>query len=216
MKILYLDTSSSYLYAALCEDRQILEEIKEKLDTELSTKTLPLLTDLFSRTNIDPFSISKIILVNGPGSFTGIRIGVTIAKIYAWAKHISITTISSLEAMALSSIEDTDYVIPLIDARRKHVYTGIYDRANHKVMNDQYVNLSVLLAASNDLPGTVSYITNDSFDISGNVEPYIPNILKIVNTYKDKESVNPHEIDANYLKKTEAEEKKDQNDKGSN
>jgi len=216
MKILYLDTSSSYLYAALYEEGIIIEEIKEKLDTELSTQTLPLLTELFTRSNIDPFSINKIILVNGPGSFTGIRIGVTIAKVYAWSKNISITTISGLEAMALSSIEDTDYIIPLIDARRNNVYTGIYTKDHVKVLKDQHTSLDDLLTTSIKLNGTISYITNDILELNHPSEPYVPNILKIIETYKDAKPVNPHEIDANYLKKTEAEEKKDAHDKGSN
>jgi universal bacterial protein YeaZ len=216
MRILYLDTSSSYLYAALYEDGAVVEEIKEKLDAELSVKALPLLTDLFTKSNIDPFSINKIILVNGPGSFTGIRIGVTIAKVYAWSKDISITTISSLEAMALSSIEDTDYIVPLIDARRGNVYTGIYTKDNEKILDDQYTSLSALLVATSSLGGTISYISNDMFETMSPIEPYIPNITKIINIHKEKEPINPHEIDANYLKKTEAEEKKDQNDKGNN
>jgi len=216
MRVLYLDTSSSYLYAAIYEENAIIEEIKEKLDAELSVKALPLLTDLFTRSNIDPFSINKIILVNGPGSFTGIRIGVTIAKVYAWSKDISITTISSLEAMALSSIEAADYIVPLIDARRGYVYTGIYTKDNKKVLNDQYTSLSALLIATSSLDGTISYISNDILDVNATIEPYIPNINKIIEIYKDKEPINPHEIDANYLKKTEAEEKKEQNDKGSN
>lgn len=209
MKILYLDTTSSYLYASLYEEGRIIGEIKEKLDTDLSSKTLSLLMNMFSKENVDPFSIDKIILVNGPGSFTGIRVGVTIAKVYAWSRHISITTISSLEAMALSSIKHTDYVVPLIDARRKQVYTGIYTKDNVKVLNDQYTSLVALLAATDNLDGTISYISNDNFNIKKSIEAYTPDFLRIIETYKDKQTVNPHEIDANYLKKTEAEEKND-------
>ena len=219
MRILYLDTSSSYLYVALADaDAGVLiDSIEKKLGADLSSKAIPLLMDLFANNKIEPDSINKIILVNGPGSFTGIRIGVTVAKIYSWSKQIDITTISSLEAMALSSNAEKDYIIPVIDARRKHVYSGIYSKDGAQVLVDQYLSLEAVLNAKNKLNGTSIFISNDQIEIDDDIEPYKPNYLKIIEAYKDKKNINSHEIDANYLKKTEAEEKKeDNNDKGSN
>jgi len=80
---------------------------------------------MFDKNDIAKDEITKIIVVNGPGSFTGIRIGVTIAKVYAWTLKIDITTITSLEAMALSSKSNTTYKVPMIDARRGYVFAGI-------------------------------------------------------------------------------------------
>lgn len=206
MKILYLDTSSSYLYFGVVENKQLLFEVKEKLSTDLSKYALPKIVEKFEQYKIKPVDIQKIILVNGPGSFTGIRIGVTIAKTYAWGLNIPIITLSSLEAMAISSEKNGDYIVPLIDARRGYVYAGIYNNKKEIILNDQYVNLNTLKIAIEALSGSVTYITNDEFE---NLEyiPYDPNILEIVIRCKDRKETNPHSIDANYLKKTEAEEK---------
>lgn len=209
MKILYLDTSSSFLYTAILEDSNIIAEIKEKLDNNLSVYTLPKIDEMLKNNNIDINSIEKIIVVNGPGSFTGIRIGLTIAKTLAWARNIPIIPISSLEAMSLSAEEDYDYVVPVIDARRGYVYASIYDNQNDKfVMNEKYISLNVLLVALSNIEGTITFITNDSISVDYNVKSYSPDISKIVLNTMNSESVNPHSIDANYLKLTEAEENK--------
>ena len=126
MRILYIDTSSSYLYAAIAEDSRLLCEVKKEFGTSLSEEALPEIVNLFTKTNLSAKDIDKIIVVNGPGSFTGIRIGITIAKVYAWSLNIPITTISSLEAMMLSS-NSSSAIVPMIDARRRYVFSAIYD-----------------------------------------------------------------------------------------
>ena len=82
MRILYVDTSSSYLYAGIVEDDKLLCEVKKEFGTSLSEEALPEIVSLFTKTNLNAKDIDKIIVVNGPGSFTGIRIGITIAKVY--------------------------------------------------------------------------------------------------------------------------------------
>lgn len=208
MRYLYLDTTSSYLYAGIVEDDTLLCERKICFDKELSTMALITLVEMMEEKRIAPQDINKIILVNGPGSFTGSRIGVTIAKTYAWSLGIPITTITSLEAMAL--IDDQfDYHVPMIDARRGYVFAGIYDRDNNQIMKNQYIKKSVLETAVNNMSDNFVFITNDNIDVNGEKIDYNPNILSIVLKYRDKENVNPHGIDAVYLKKTEAEEKVD-------
>lgn len=211
MKILYLDTSSSFLYTGLVFDGQLITQIKEKLDKDLSTLALSKISRMFTENKITPDEINKIIVVNGPGSFTGVRIGLTIAKTFAWAKQIPIITISSLEAMALShSKENSKYLVPAIDARRNYVFASIYDNENQAfVMNEQYINLNTLEAALENMPSNIKYITNDNLKINHEIITYDPDILYIVDKVKDRGPVNPHSIDANYLKLTEAEEKND-------
>ncbi len=103
MRILYIDTSSSYLYSAITEDDEIIASVKEEFGQSLSEIALPKIVEMFDKNHLSPESVDKIIVVNGPGSFTGIRIGITIAKVYAWSLNIPITTIYSLEAMSISS-----------------------------------------------------------------------------------------------------------------
>lgn len=205
MKILYLDTSSSFLYAGIVDNSKLISCTNKQLNKDLSTYALNEIRELFNNCNIIPQDIDKIIVVNGPGSFTGIRIGLTIAKTMAWSLKKKITTISSLEAMALSH-SDSDYYIPVIDARRGYVYAGIYDKQYNTTLKDQYIKLDKLVEHSQKISGIKTFISNDSFAFK--IQPYRPDILKITNFYKDKAEVNPHGIDANYLKLTEAEENK--------
>lgn len=118
MKILYIDTTTSYLYTGLVVDKKLVSEVKKDLGKDLSSYTLKEIDTMLKQNHLEPNDIDKIIVVNGPGSFTGIRVGVTIAKTYAYSLKKEIVTISSLEAMAISSKEDDIIKVPLIDARR--------------------------------------------------------------------------------------------------
>jgi len=208
MKILYLDTSSSFLYCAIVKNDSCIGELKLDLQKDLSSLALSEISNLFVTTSTEPKDIDKILVVNGPGSFTGIRVGLTIAKTYAWSLHKKISTISSLEAMAISNKGEYDYFVPVIDARRGYVYGGIYDKNGNSILKDQYVNLDTLKVTVENLPGRYVFVTNDKINDLIPVERYIPDFVSIVNKYQYKEELNPHEIDALYLKLTEAEEKK--------
>ena len=94
--ILYIDTSSNFLYTGIVEKDKIICEIKKEYGHTLSEYALPEIVSMFEKNNIEPNQITKIVVVDGPGSFTGIRIGITIAKVYAWSLNIPITTITSL------------------------------------------------------------------------------------------------------------------------
>lgn len=205
--ILYIDTSSSYLYATIVENGKIRKEIKKEYGHELSKVALPEIVSMFENTDITPHDITKIIVVNGPGSFTGIRIGITIAKVYAWSLKVPITTITSLEAMAASSKKDLVRV-PIIDARRGYCYAAIFDVDDEVLLEPTYITYEKL---EEELKTTPEYkiISNDQekLQISANViEAYNPDFINIINEFKDKKEINPHAINPDYLKLTEAEE----------
>ena len=203
MKYLYIDTSSSFLYAAILENDNIISKVCEDYGQSLSEIALPKIATMFEENNINPKEIDKIIVVNGPGSFTGIRIGITIAKVYAWSLKIKITTISSLEAMAISNNSDK-VKVPIINARRGYVYGAIY--ANDKeILKPQHIKLEELQNKLRDINDYI-YISNDEFEDIDNIEKYEPDFIKIVNKYKDKEEINPHLVNPEYLKLTAAEE----------
>ena len=207
MRYLYIDTSSSYLYTSIVEDDNLLVEVKEEYGQSLSEVTLPRIAEMFKKTNLEAKDIDKIIVVNGPGSFTGIRIGITIAKVFAWTLNIPITTIYSLEAMALSSDNDTIHV-PIINARRGYVFASIYGKNLEVLLKPQHLTIENLKI---ELEKYENYeiISNDEFDEFTSIVPYNPNLLKIVQFFKDKDSINPHAVNPEYLKLTEAEEKKE-------
>ena len=168
--------------------------------------TLPRIASLFQQANLESKDIDKIIVVNGPGSFTGIRIGLTIAKVYAWSLKIPITTIYSLEAMAISS-DSNKIHIPMLNARRGYVFAAIYNENQEEILKPQYLKLEDLKEKWN-LFEDYEIITNDDFEDLENITSYTPNILKIVEYFKDKQPINPHAVNPEYLKLTEAEESK--------
>ena len=206
MRYLYIDTSSSYLYTAIVENEKLLSEIKEEFGQSLSEVALPKIASMFEKTNLEAKDINKIIVVDGPGSFTGIRIGITIAKVYAWSLNIPITTITSLEAMALSSDKESVHV-PMINARRGYVYTAIYDKDYNELLKPQHMKLEDLLKELEKI-NEYEFISNDKFEGIDNIKEYNPNLEKVVNYFKDKERVNPHAVNPEYLKLTAAEESK--------
>lgn len=206
MRTLYIDTSSSFLYTGIINDNKIEAEIKEEYGHKLSEMALPEIVSMFEKNKLQAKDVDKIIVVDGPGSFTGIRIGITIAKVYAWSLKTPITTITSLEAMAVSSNADT-YKVPMLDARRKYVFAAIYDKDNNVVLAPTYLKLEELDEKLKELDN-FTVITNDKINEYENKEAYSPDLLKIVNTFKDKENINPHAVNPHYLKLTEAEESK--------
>ncbi len=205
MKILYIDTSSSFLYSAIVDDHNLLCEVKKEFGSEMSINALPEIAEMFTKTELKPKDIDKIIVVDGPGSFTGVRIGVTIAKVYAWSLDLKISTITSLEAMATSN-NDNCIKVPMIDARRGYVYSAIYDQDLNEILKPQHIKLEDL---KNKLEQIEDYIiiTDDEIPSIEKKVDYTPDILKIVEKYKDKKTINPHAINPDYLKLTEAEEK---------
>ena len=202
--IFYIDTTSNYLYTAIIKDNELLCEVKKKLSKDLSTYTVDEVNKMFEGANIKPEMIDKIIVVNGPGSFTGIRIGVTLAKIYAYLLNKEIITISSLEAMR-ESVDTEKVIVSIIDARRNACWASISDNGNI-ILKDTYITLEKLKLILYGLNKEYIFVSNDKFDF--NTIEYNPNILKIVNKYKARSSINPHLVNPLYLKLTEAEENK--------
>lgn len=203
MRILYIDTSSSYLYTGIVQNNIVISSIKENFGQELSKVALPKIVSMFKDCNLEAKDIDKIIVVDGPGSFTGIRIGITIAKVFAWSLNIPIITITSLEAMACSC-NFKGVLIPVIDARRGYVYTAIYND-NKEILEPQHIEITELYQKLVSFDRYV-FITNDCLDLDAEKCSYDPDILKIVKMYVEKEAVNPHSVNPNYLKLTAAEE----------
>lgn len=197
MNCLFLDTSSSRVIIAVLKDNDYIFNVNLPNDNNLSNKLMVIIDENFKKYNLKPSDINKIFVVNGPGSFTGIRCGVTVAKTMAYLLNIPITTVSELEVMA-SGYEEK--VCPIIDARRGYVYGGIYEGIN-RLVDDQYILYDDLI---NDFDGKIVSYDYDAF------EPKV-DILKIISKHKD-EVVDVHLLVPNYLKNTEAEE--NLNDKG--
>lgn len=202
---LLIDTSISFPTISLTKDNEVLYEFHEEIKSDMSSKILLIMDQGLKKVNLTLSSINNIFVVTGPGSFTGVRIGVTIAKTIAWSLNKKIIPISSLEFMATTNT-NKDYIISMIDARRGNVFAGIYTNTLECVMKDNLISLEELLEDKSDNYELVSYD-----NIQGAIRP-LPSVIKIINKHIYDEGINPHELKPNYLKLTEAEEKRLLND----
>ena len=202
---LFIDTSSSDVSIAIIKDKNILASICKETPNEHSIYTVKYLDDILKESNLNPEDIDKIMIVNGPGSFTGVRIGVTVAKTYAYLLKKDIITISSLKMLALST--NHDYIMSLIDAKHDNYYIGLYDKDNNEIIKEQFIHIDKLLEIINKYnPKLVS----DNNIIINNIK--VPkqelDFVKIVEYYKENKSLNPHSVVPNYLKLPQALEDK--------
>lgn len=205
MRSLFIDTASSRIILAILENDKIVYEKNVENDMNLSTRIFPLIDEMFQKTNIHPSDVDRIYVVNGPGSFTGVRIGVTIAKTMAWALHKEIVPLSELELMATASVEQT-YKVPYIDARREAVFGAIYDKDNQVLLKEQYISIEELCKHIPDM-NDAAFLGYTPIHIDGMmVEPNV-NLSMLIKKHQNDRSLNPHEVNPNYLKRTEAEEK---------
>ena len=202
MKSLLIDTTTSNITVSIIEDNNILFEYKETIISDMSSKILPIISNGLNSINLKLKDIDKIFVSNGPGSFTGIRVGVTVAKTIAWALKKEIVPISSLELMATTPT-NKKYLVPMIDARRGNVFAGIYDKNLDIIKEDKLMNLNEL---SKDLNNEYEFISYDNINLNNIVIPNV-DVLKIINKHINDIGINPHNINPNYLKLTEAEEK---------
>ena len=202
MKYLFIDTSTSFFTLSILTENEILYNHYIESKNDVASKIIPTLEKALNDLNLEIDDINKIFVVNGPGSFTGVRIGVTVAKTIAWAKNIPIIPISSLEFIATTNTEK-EYLVPMIDARRGNVFAGIYDKNLNIIKEDQLINLELLLDETNINYEFISYDVKKE----GNIFPK-PDVIKIVEKHKDDACINPHNVNPRYLKLTEAEEKK--------
>ena len=177
--ILFIDTHDNLITIALKNGDDIY--LKEKFsESSHSIYTMPMREEIFEESNTTVKDLKKIIVVNGPGSFTGIRIGLSIAKTMAYALNIDIVTISSLEAYLISNEDGKKRKAVIEDS--KGYYIGAFDENNKPLMDEYY-----------------SY--EDNLDLPC-VEKKL-SIRKIFDYCENMKSENPHHVKANYVKNIE-------------
>jgi len=192
MTYLFIDTANSFIISII-KDNKIIYYKNDESNSDTSSKVMPILDEAFKSCNLNINDIDKIFVVNGPGSFTGIRVGVTIAKTIAYCLNKPLISLSELELLATTNT-NSNYVVPIIDARRGYVFGAIYDKSLNVYFEDSHILLEEL---KTKLPESFEFI-NDSNNVD---------LIKIIKKHELDEAINPHELKPNYLKKTEAEEK---------
>jgi tRNA threonylcarbamoyladenosine biosynthesis protein TsaB len=129
MAILAIDTSNFSLGVAISTEEKVLGECTTNLKKNHSVRLMPMISQLLDEVEIDPADLTAIAVARGPGSYTGVRIGVATAKSMAWSLGIPLLGISSLEVLAWNGAYFPGRVVPFFDARRGQVYTGVYGTA---------------------------------------------------------------------------------------
>lgn len=126
MNILVLDTSTWALAVAVSRQGTLAGEINSYISKNHATRLMPAIDYLLKSLDLAPSDLDLIAVGSGPGSYTGVRIGVTVAKTLAWTLKLPLLGLSSLQAIAQNQAQFDGLIVPLLDARRGQVYAGLY------------------------------------------------------------------------------------------
>ncbi|MBR4017128.1 MAG: tRNA (adenosine(37)-N6)-threonylcarbamoyltransferase complex dimerization subunit type 1 TsaB [Oscillospiraceae bacterium] len=133
MLILAFETSAKAASVALLEENKLLGENYQNTGLTHSQTLMPMAEDLLKNCGKTVRDLTAVAVANGPGSFTGVRIGVAAAKGLAWGLEIPCYGVSTLEAMAKNLGVWSGMVVPTMDARRNQTYTAIFEAADGKL-----------------------------------------------------------------------------------
>ena len=160
MRILAIDTSSAICSVAILEDDKLIDEINLNDGKTHSENLMPILNEILKRNNIEIKQIEMIACCTGPGSFTGIRIGVASIKPIAEVLNIKVASVTSLETLAMN-VENADTIVSLIDARNNQVYCGIFDNNYNNIVfvgNGAILHKELLINKLNN----ISFVDNNN------------------------------------------------------
>ena len=184
MYSLFIDTHDEEVKIIIFKDGTILDKKILKSSMNHSVMTMPIIDEILKSNNLKPSDIQEILVVNGPGSFTGVRIGVTIAKTFAYLLNIPIKAIDVLEMKSIFSDESKKIVV---ESEKNGKYIGIF----------------------NDNSKEYLYLKNSEFEKfeENNKITIIDDIdyEKVYEYLKNKENINPHAVNPLYIKKIEVE-----------
>ena len=126
MPTLAIDTSTLVSSVAIATEFDVLAEINVKVKKTHSERLMAHIKEVIEKSEIPKEKINKIAVSGGPGSFTGLRIGLATAKAMAYALNIPIIKVPTLKAMAFSCPIEGSYLVPMLDAQRGDVYQAVY------------------------------------------------------------------------------------------
>ena len=161
MRILGIESSSLVASAAIYEDGITMAEYTVDFKMTHSQTLLPMIDEMVKFVGIDLNTIDAIAVSGGPGSFTGLRIGSATAKGLGLALNKPLIHVPTLDATAYNLFGASGLICPIMDARRKQVYTGIYRYEDHRLMTvkDQMaVGIEELLSMLNEMGEAVTFL----------------------------------------------------------
>ena len=171
MKILAIDTSSKRCSVAILEDSNILINLYNDDEKTHSVKLMPMVEEAFQKTNLTLEDIQLLACCVGPGSFTGVRIGIATIKAFADVTNIPVVGISSLESLAYNvkeKVASSSLICSLIDAKNENVYCGLYYFENNTC------NTVAILTESLDV---IISVIQEKFEAIKKLNPNIQDII---------------------------------------
>ncbi|WP_027964073.1 tRNA (adenosine(37)-N6)-threonylcarbamoyltransferase complex dimerization subunit type 1 TsaB [Halalkalibacillus halophilus] len=223
MKVLAIDTSNQPMSVAVTENMILESELTVNVKRNHSLQLMPAIEQVLEHASTSIKDIDKIVVAGGPGSYTGLRIGVTTAKSLAWSLDLPIVQVSSLKLTAASLLYMDGYVSPFFDARRGNVFTGLYKVSKgsvEQIIPDQNLSMQDWISKLNEREHPITFISPnaDAFkeEIAAQFQldyQYIEHTLNIpragmlasIGVNQDADSV--HLIAPNYHRLVEAEAK---------
>lgn len=223
MNILAIDTSTNVLGIGLVNDEKVIAEYITNIKRNHSTRVLPTIEFLLNDCGYKIKDIDKIVVAKGPGSYTGLRIGVTVAKSLAWTLKKPLVGVSSLKVMASSSHYFNGLISPIMDARRGSIFTGLYEFVDGEliqVIEDQHIDAEEWAKQINEYNRPVLFVGDDTsihkevfstiLDKHANFAAAALNIPRpgeLALLGKDSEGEDIHSFVPNYARLAEAEMK---------
>lgn len=189
MYTLFISTFDKLITIGLLKNGIVLEVSEKESEKNHSIYVMPMIDEILKINQINTSYLNEIIVVNGPGSFTGVRLGVTIAKTLAYTLNIPIKTITSLEAYAVSIETNDNKLITISDLKGK--YIGYFDKDNILLEEYKYLKNIEYNEFIKDKEEYLQVLTK--FDLN-----------KIYKYLKDKKSINPHLVNPIYIKGIDA------------
>ncbi|MFC7372423.1 tRNA (adenosine(37)-N6)-threonylcarbamoyltransferase complex dimerization subunit type 1 TsaB [Fictibacillus iocasae] len=222
MNVLAIDTSNLVMGVSVLKDGIVAGELITNLKKNHSIRLMPAVDELMKETATQPAELDRIAVAQGPGSYTGVRIGVTVAKTLTWTLKKELVGVSSLEVLAQNGKYFDGLVVPLFDARRTQLFTGLYgeeDGAFKNILSDRIIlrdewlqELKThdrrILFIGTDLPLHQEAIQNalGSQAVFGTAGDHIPKPSELARLGIEKEPVKDvHEFVPTYLQLAEAE-----------
>lgn len=147
MLILAFESSAKSASVALVKDGELLSQYSQCSALTHSRTLLPMAEDMLKNAEVKLSEVDLIAVAHGPGSFTGIRIGVSTVKGLSWAADKPCVGVSTLEAMAWHGLLSGGYVCPVMDARRQQVYNALFkieDGKPQRITDDRPIALAQL------------------------------------------------------------------------
>ena len=180
MLILAFETSAKAASAALLEDGRLLGESYQNTGLTHSQTLLVMAENLLAQCGKTVAEVTAVAVAAGPGSFTGVRIGVAAAKGFAWGRELPCYGVSTLEAMALSLGAWQGYVCPCMDARRSQVYNALFSVNQgtlERLREDRAIALSDLAEELKTLDGPIFLVGDGSTLAYRTLSGEIPNLV---------------------------------------